>query len=317
MEQWASSAFPADAGITSAHTGARGLLASEPREVSLLFWLQFVRGAGGMGPLGDTAGGAQQDKIVGGAGRIAQSLHALLGAERVCLNAAVASVTQPADGDSGGVCCVRLHDGRTLHARRIVFAAAPALASRVVFEPPLPAPRDALQQRMALGGVIKCFAVYSEPFWRQRGLSGLSVTDADDVQLTYDASSPQHGRYALVAFVLGRAAREWSARPAADRRLMVLRALRRLTACDAALQPLQYFDMDWCAEQWSRGGYLSTCGPGVLSLYGSALRAACGRVHWAGTETATRWAGYIEGALQAGDRAAREVIAELDPRARL
>jgi monoamine oxidase len=34
-----------------------------------------------------------------------------------------------------------------------------------------------------------------------------------------------------------------------------------------------------------------------------------GRVHLAGTEAATRWAGYFDGALESGYRAAREVLA--------
>ena len=32
-----------------------------------------------------------------------------------------------------------------------------------------------------------------------------------------------------------------------------------------------------------------------------------GRVYFAGTETATQWSGYMEGAIEAGERAAREV----------
>jgi monoamine oxidase len=48
--------------------------------------------------------------------------------------------------------------------------------------------------------------------------------------------------------------------------------------------------------------------PGALSRYGPALRAPVGRVHWAGSETAREWFGYMEGALESGERAAREVI---------
>jgi monoamine oxidase len=44
-----------------------------------------------------------------------------------------------------------------------------------------------------------------------------------------------------------------------------------------------------------------------MSRFGQALRTPCGRIHWAGTETATEWAGAIEGALRAGARAAQEV----------
>jgi monoamine oxidase len=48
--------------------------------------------------------------------------------------------------------------------------------------------------------------------------------------------------------------------------------------------------------------------PGVMTRFGHALREPCGRIHWAGTETATEWAGYLEGAMRSGIRAAKEVI---------
>jgi monoamine oxidase len=51
--------------------------------------------------------------------------------------------------------------------------------------------------------------------------------------------------------------------------------------------------------------------PGVLSTYGVALREPVGRIHWAGTETATYWNGYMDGAVSAGLRAAREVLDRL------
>ena len=44
---------------------------------------------------------------------------------------------------------------------------------------------------------------------------------------------------------------------------------------------------------------------------GAALRQPCGRVHWAGTETAVEWTGYIDGAIESGQRAAGEVAARL------
>ena len=48
-------------------------------------------------------------------------------------------------------------------------------------------------------------------------------------------------------------------------------------------------------------------GPGVLTTCGETLAAPFGRIHWAGTETATRWAGYIDGAISSGERVADEV----------
>lgn len=37
------------------------------------------------------------------------------------------------------------------------------------------------------------------------------------------------------------------------------------------------------------------------------LRQPVGRIYFAGTETAMHWSGYMEGAVEAGERAAREV----------
>jgi monoamine oxidase len=49
--------------------------------------------------------------------------------------------------------------------------------------------------------------------------------------------------------------------------------------------------------------------PGVLTQFGRALRAPVGRIHWAGTETATVSHGTIDGAIRSGERAAAEVLA--------
>lgn len=48
--------------------------------------------------------------------------------------------------------------------------------------------------------------------------------------------------------------------------------------------------------------------PGILTQYGKVLREPVGKLYFAGTETATEWSGYMEGAVQAGERAAREIL---------
>ena len=71
--------------------------------------------------------------------------------------------------------------------------------------------------------------------------------------------------------------------------------------------PVDYIEQDWSAEEWTRGCYGAHIAPGVLTQFGPALREPVGRIHWAGTETATGWAGYMDGALTSGERAARDV----------
>lgn len=47
---------------------------------------------------------------------------------------------------------------------------------------------------------------------------------------------------------------------------------------------------------------------GAWTAYGSALRAPIGPLHWDGAEYATRWSGYMDGAVRSGERIARELL---------
>jgi monoamine oxidase len=87
----------------------------------------------------------------------------------------------------------------------------------------------------------------------------------------------------------------------------VLEALAGAVAPEAA-SPESFRDFNWHDEKWSRGGPVGLMAPGTLTALGPALRAPVGPVHWAGTDTASEWNGYMEGAIQAGERAAREVL---------
>ena len=76
-----------------------------------------------------------------------------------------------------------------------------------------------------------------------------------------------------------------------------------------AAAPREVVVQDWSDERWSRGGPVHLLGPGVLTQDREAIWAPIGRLHWAGTETATYWHGYMDGAISSGRRAAAEVLA--------
>src|SRR2546423_902431 len=76
-------------------------------------------------------------------------------------------------------------------------------------------------------------------------------------------------------------------------------------------KPIDVVEQDWSAEEWTRGCYGAHLAPGVWTQFGPALREPIGRIHWAGTETAAVWAGYMDGAVQSGQRAAAEGLALL------
>jgi monoamine oxidase len=152
--------------------------------------------------------------------------------------------------------------------------------------------------------------VYPEPFWRADGLSGQVVSDQGPVKITFDNSPPNGGPGVLLGFLEGRDAREQGARSAPARRKAVLDCFVHYFGPKAA-SPRSYVEHNWAEEVWTRGCYVGYTPPGVLTGFGSALREPVGRVHWAGSETATVWNGYMDGAVSSGERAAREVLAHL------
>ncbi|CAN5683828.1 FAD-dependent oxidoreductase [soil metagenome] len=281
------------------------VFACEPRDLSLLHVAFYLRSGGSLDRLLGTHRGAQQERIVGGSVVLAEGLAEQLRDQGVELRLA-APVRAIDQGDDGVV--VR-HDGGEVRARRAVVAVPPALAARVDWSPSLPARRDQLLQKMPMGSVTKCLVVYDEPFWRADGLCGQVASLDDAVTITFDNTPPDEGAPGvLFAFLEGDHARRASELSARERELVVTRALTRFFGPRAS-SPVDYAERDWAAEEWTRGCYGAHMAPGVWSSFGDLLREPWGRVHWAGTETAAVWNGYMDGAVRSGERAATEVLA--------
>jgi monoamine oxidase len=294
--------------------------AAQPEDVSLLHVLFYIHSAGRLERLLDTGGGAQQDRFVGGSQRIPLGLAERLGAETVVTGAPVRriehgpdGVTLRADGRPAGEPGSEGHGGSgatVVRARRAILAIAPTLAGRIVYDPPLPGHRDQLTQRMPLGTVAKCMAIYDEPFWRADGLSGQATSDTGPVKLTFDNSPPGGRPGVLLGFLEGRQARELGRLPAEERRAAVIGCFARLFGPRAA-RPDRYVERLWAEEEFSRGCYGCHMPTGAWTGYGESLRAPIGPLHWAGAEVAEVWSGYMDGAVRSGETAAREALAAL------
>jgi monoamine oxidase len=282
---------------------ARLLLGSEPREISLLYFLSHVRGLGGVYALLEHPEGVRDLAFDGGAQHLCERLRSHLHGD-VRLGAPVTSVEE----DERGV-VVRSERGEA-RARYVVIALAPALAGRIRYSPPLSAMRDALSQQMPLGAGTKAIAVFERPWWREQGLSGLALSDRGPVQLLTDESPADASRGVLSALICGNAAREIGQLGSEARRRAILGSAARLLGLHE-LDPIEYRDFCWDVDPWSRGMPAGHMGPGVMTALGSVLREPAGRIHWAGTETATEWTGFMEGAVEAGERAATEVLARI------
>jgi monoamine oxidase len=275
------------------------VFATDLAGLSLLGYLARLRATGGFAPRGpDLPGGGREHRFLGGAQTLALRLAGGLG-DTVRLATEVQAI-EPA----GGALAVHAHDTRHT-ARHVVLALPPPLAAGIA--PTLPEPIRRLAGAMHRGSVIKCFAAYSRPFWRDAGFSGEAYRPRGTVRAVVDATPPDGATPLLLAFIVGPAAATWRDRPPIDQRREVLGALGELFG-DPARTPLDYVEADWAADPWSAGCVASTP-PGALTS-GALWRGSHGGIHLAGTETAVRWPGYMEGAIEAGERAADAVLAQ-------
>jgi monoamine oxidase len=292
-----------------AATATDAVFGQEPRDLSLLYAVFYIAASGNETNQGtfernfQTAEGAQQERFVGGSQLISIRVAAALGS-RVVLNAPVQRIAQNATGAEVNA------SGVNVSARLVIVAIPPALAARIDYEPLLPALRDQLTQRAPMGSYAKVDAVYDRPFWRTEGLTGQAVSVNGPVRVTFDSTPKEGSPGVLLGFIGGTDARTWYGLPAEQRRQMVLDNLANYFG-ERARNPLQYVENRWADERFSRGDPVAGLPPGVLLDFGTAMRAPVGRIHWAGTETSDFWVGYMDGAVRSGERAAKEVLAEL------
>jgi monoamine oxidase len=311
LQTWMDQNMGTPGGKSLVTLAIEAVFSAQPRDMSLLHVLFYIRSAGNLNQLINTGGGAQDSRFHGGSQLVSIRAAQALG-NRVLLNARVDQISQ----DGSGV----LVEGAkfSVRAREVVVAVPPALAARIRYAPGLPALRDQMTQRMPMGSVIKLMCVYERPFWRDPsatapdGLAGQATSDTGPVKITFDNSpdgeTPAYG--VMLGFIEGTDGRVWSAKTPDERKAAAIDCFVKYFGEQAA-QPLAYIEQDWTTEEFSRGGYGGAFGPGAWLDFGRALVEPVGRIHWAGTETSPIWNGYMDGAVRSGERAAAEVLARL------
>ncbi len=270
-------------------------------EISILQLGWLINSCHGLGKLFGFTGGAQQDRVIGGTQDIARRLATRLG-NAIKFGQPVRRI---AFKDNGAVV---QSDRISVSARHVIVAVPPHFAGAIEYEPSLPTNRVQVTQRWPQGLVIKVSMVYSEPFWRKDGLSGKSFDYTALMSETADSSNPEkHSRAGiLTGFVYAESARKVSMLPAAERKKTLLAEVAGRFG-PTALEPVSYHESNWSMQQWTRGCFTGFLSPGATVLFGSAVRDPVGPLHWAGTETATDWPSFIDGAIKSGERAADEI----------
>ena len=226
---------------------------------------------------------------------------------------------------------VRCRDGSCFYSRRVIVAVSPALYDSIRFQPYLPSWKQQPTARMHMGSVIKTVMRYERPWWREAGYCGIlfymphpasssssSSPSAPPPPIGYsyddcheEAAEDGTVFYAIMGFMFTSAFAYYQPMSVTQRQAAIARQYRDAFQSELALNPLSYTECDWTAEEFSRGCYTAVMPPLVMSSAQDALRTPTAGIHYAGTETAVFWSGYMSGAVEAGERAAHEVLQAL------
>ncbi|GAB1302654.1 Amine oxidase [Apodemus speciosus] len=246
----------------------------------------------------------EERKFLGGSGQVSERIAALLG-DKVKLNSPVTYIDQT---DDNIIIETLNHDH--YECKYVISAIPPVLTAKIHFKPELPPERNQLIQRLPMGAVIKCMVYYKEAFWKKKDYCGCMIIEDEEapISITLDDTKPDGSLPAIMGFILARKADRLAKLHKDIRKKKICELYAKVLGSEEALHPVHYEEKNWCEEQYSGGCYTAYFPPGIMTQYGRVIRQPVGRIYFGGTETATKWSGYMEGAVEAGERAAREVL---------
>jgi monoamine oxidase len=290
MADVASAAGLGDLAALFARRNSQGEFAEEPGAVSSLFVAQ-----------------QRAQQAVEGSGRVVRAhrvdggLVGLVAAMVDHLDVAVAlnEMLQRVSWDDDGVQVITSQ--RTIRADRLVLACSPVSLRAVQFDPVLPAVLAAAIAQLGFGAITKTALQYPRRGW-PNGYANTSLGS----QRIYEPTIDQPGEPGvLMAYVGGDGGRdqaEW-----APQRRMASASADIDTMYRLGDEPLGGFSRAWSAEPRFGGSY-AVYRPGQVTRYWQVLREPCGPIWLAGEHTAT-WTGYLEGAVESGERIADRIAA--------
>lgn len=284
--------------------GLETVFACDLEKISLLQALFYLRSGRNLDTLIRIPRGAQQHRLQGGSQQLSNWMADRLKSE-LQLSAPVLKISPGADG------LVIQTSGPTYQVKKIIIAVPPVQAKKITGELSLSPDKQKWLNGFFMGQVIKCYAIYSRPFWREAGWSGQAVLDHHyPVQTLFDNSPAEGHPGVLMGFSIGQRAERLAAMPLAERRNTFVKTLARLFGAEA-FTPRHYQDMVWAQETYSGGCYTGLVSPGTMTSVTQPYHGPDGDIFWAGTEASPVWNGYMEGAVLAGREAARQLIKSL------
>ncbi|KAE9365980.1 FAD/NAD(P)-binding domain-containing protein [Stipitochalara longipes BDJ] len=274
-------------------TTVKGLLGVDATELSLFFYLDYIKSGGSLAELmSERIDGVQYQRLREGMQSISKGMARDLQPGSLFLQSPVSQIQH---GNSS-TCTVITQKGQRFCAKKIIISIPTPLCRTIKFSPALPNAKMTLADSTTLGYYAKTVLIYKKPWWREIGLRGSFISLTGVVSFSYDTSVEADSQYSITLFHRRR------------HRTQMIAAMVGEEHGYQVYQTEEIIEDEWIKEQWSQGAPSPVMGPNLLNKYADVLRAPCGNLHFVGTETAYQWKGYMDGAISAGKRGAREVI---------
>ena len=265
-----------------------------------------------LGYLGTVAGGgferfwedSEVYRCLGGAQQLADQMGRETGDERIRLGTPAKMVEiQEATVQ------VETAGGKTHEADAVVLAVPPTAWGKIDFRPKL---GEEFQPH--IGPAIKVLGEVKCPVWKNVGLSSYAVTDLE-IGMTWqgDIRPPSENSKGscLVGFSGGSAATRFLQLAPPQRRERYAEIMESLFS-GYAKNAGQVAVQAWPEDPWTQGGYCSPLLGQVTTTFPRLEEGVANRLFFAGEHASPSFYGYMEGALQSGVRAAKQVAKALN-----
>jgi monoamine oxidase len=194
---------------------------------------------------------------------------------------------------------------------RVVFALPFTRLREVEMVPALPPAKKEIVDTLGMGMNAKLMSQYGERVWRTRHRASGSVTTDNGLQTIWETSRAQEGRTGILTVFAGGRIAEEMGRGTADGQID-----SRLAAIDQIFpgtgetyQTGRVARMHWPTVDHTRGSY-SCFLPGQARFAGREGERA-GNLHFCGEQTSVESQGMMNGAVESGERVAREIVSDI------
>ncbi len=190
--------------------------------------------------------------------------------------------------------------GALIKADYLVTAIPATVARTLDISPAPPASLRRAWQALIAGPATKAHVRFDKGWWRKPGRPRAFGSNLDSGALWEHSGT---GPACLTMLAGGRASAEL-------RGLLEeggpQRVIRRLSWLGEPEEARDFRSISWEFDPYARGGY-SAFGTDFRPEWRAELSRAIGRVTFAGDHTSAKWQGYMNGAVESGQRAAREI----------